>query len=351
MKHLWNKSPRYRVWVANRDRALERIHTRAQLEAADVLRELFTQVLLLTKANYQGMNAGHRSAIDWYEANLRQAFDKSHAQLIQIIEKTRSRAYCLARASESEIIAQLSPGIKVTASVPKKPMMMMGTAMTISRVHLYLDKLRRKIVSYAQASAMSAKTDLEFAKDVSVAFPRARRVEVPRRTLKPLREADQPIGRKADVAIDNIDEDEWNDMLDSYMNEYVPKSRGPEYVIEEPEVTGAKDWYAWEFERDLTNEFVQSVRDGQIDAANENGITDFVVISIIDDKTCEGCCGDFGCVDFDGMLVSEIEDKTGAEYSAPPYHFNCRCTLAPATDNIPEKPDDGAKDFEEWLNS
>lgn len=30
---------------------------------------------------------------------------------------------------------------------------------------------------------------------------------------------------------------------------------------------------------------------------------------------------------------------------------NCRCTLAPATDAIPDKPDTGAKEFEEWINS
>src|SRR5262249_34222277 len=136
------------------------------------------------------------------------------------------------------------------------------------RLQLYLDKLRRKITSYAQASALSAKDQEEFAKDVYYAFPKLRKVSVPRRTLKPIREATHSVGKgknKADIAVDNIDPDAWNDMRNAYMDEYVPKTRGPESVIAEPEVTGEKTWYAWEGERDITNEFVQSVRDGQVD--------------------------------------------------------------------------------------
>jgi hypothetical protein len=222
---------------------------------------------------------------------------------------------------------------------------------------MYVDKLRRKVTSYAQAYALNAKDPEEFAKDILVAFPRARKVTVPRRILKPkLMEAkvipdfSQPLGDTgADVAIDNVDEATWNDMLDAYKNEYVPKTRGPEFVVGDPEVTGKDTWYGWEFERDMTNEFVQSVRDGSVDAATENGITDFVWIAIVDNVTCDDCCDGHGCVDLDGMLTSEIEKEYGD--ASCPAHFNCRCTLAPATDDLPDKPDDGAKDFEDWLNT
>ena len=86
-------------------------------------------------------------------------------------------------------------------------------------------------------------------------------------------------------------------------------------------------------------------------AAKDLGVTDFVVISIIDDKTCDKCCGAYGCVDFDGHTVKEIEEMTKGEQSAPPYHGNCRCALAPATDILPPMVDDGSKEFDEWLNS
>jgi len=122
--------------------------------------------------------------------------------------------------------------------------------------------------------------------------------------------------------------------------------------------TTEKDtWYVWEFERDLTNEFVKSVRTGQIAAANENGITDFVWIAVIDSKTDECCQWR------DGLLISEIRERLGdhrdedeacnieGDNLTPPIHFNCRCTLAPAAENIPDKPDTGAKSFDEWLET
>lgn len=372
-KHLWNENSRYKSWVRKRDRALEKLHQRAQLEAADVMRDLLTHILLTTKAQHFGMSQGHTMSIEWFEHGLKNKFSHAASEFYRIITQLRSRAYTLARSSEGEILAQLQPGKQLINSVARSTIHehmhqeSMAGGNLMHRINLYCDRLRRRITSYAQAAAMTAKTPEEFAKDVMVAFPRARKVRVPRRTLKPqLMEAVRPdfsqsIGsdeQAADVAIDNIDEQAWSDMLDAYMTDYVPKSRAPEYVIGEPEVTGQDTWYAWEFERDITNEFVQSVRDGQIDAANEAGIADFVWIAVIDDKT-DNCCAWR-----DGLLVSEIEaqlaehadedaecDVGDGEGLTPPIHFNCRCTLAPATDNIPEKPDDGAKDFEDWLNS
>ncbi len=365
-KHSWQNQPRYRMWVKQRDRALEDLHTHAQLETADIMREMLTHVLLVAKAQFTGMKAGYPASIDWFEAGVRHQFQKSAERLFHVIASLRTRSYLLARASESEIIAQMQRRT-VTATVTKAKLhelkfreSMVGGHI-LHRINLYCDKLRRKITSYAQSAAMSATDELDFARSIMVAFPKPRRVVMPRRILKPqLMEADYSISDKpkADIAIDNIDDEAWQDMLDTYMTDYVPKTRAPEFVVEQPEVTGQDTWYAWEFERDMTNEFVQSVRDGQIDAANENGITDFVWIAIVDDRT------DRCCLWRDGLLVSEIEAQIGdhededdecnvdtGEGLTPPIHFNCRCTLAPATDNLPDKPDDGAKDFEDWLNS
>ena len=274
----------------------------------------------------------------------------------------RQRSYTLSKASEAEIIAQLSRH-KVHANVTKAQVQHQRLKVSMAgghmyhRIRMYIDRLRRRLASYAQAAALTAKNETDFAQDVYAAFPRARKVSVPRRILKSNQHMEAAGDSKADFAIDNVDDDTWNEMLDSYMNEYVPKTRSPEYIIEQPSVTGEDTWYAWEFERDLTNEFVQAVRDGQIAAANENGITDFVWIAVVDDRT------DQCCLWRDGLLVSEIEEKSAdhegedddcnveGDGLTPPIHFNCRCTLAPATENIPERPDDGAQDFEEWLNS
>ncbi len=365
-KHLWNKNAKYRNWVKDRDKALEDLHTHAQLEISDIVRDMLGHVLLVAKAQYHGMKEGYPGSVDWFEAGVRHKFQTAAGQLFMVVASLRTRSYTLARASESEIIAQLrreptkSTITKIKLHELKFKQSVIGGHI-LHRINLYCDKLRRKITSYAQSAAMTSKDEVDFARSISVAFPRARRVKIPRRILKPqLMEAQYSISDdpQTDIAIDNIDDEAWQDMLDAYKKEYVPKTRAPEFVVDQPEVTGENTWYAWEFERDMTNEFVQSVRDGQIDAANENGITDFVWIAVVDDRT------DRCCLWRDGLLVSEIEDQIAdhqdeddecsvddGEGLTPPIHFNCRCTLAPATDNMPEKADDGSKDFQDWLNS
>ncbi len=362
MKHRWDKNPAYRKWVLARDKALEQLHTRAQLEAADELRKWFIHILLSARAQYHGMRQGLPMSVAWFDNGIQTQGQHTVRALYKIATDLRARSYTLARASESEILAQLSKR-PVKATVHRAIVKQKSENSKLPgpklhhRIQLYVDRLRRKIVSYAQAAALNARDETDFGQDVYAILPKARPVKVPRRILKPkLMES----GRKpqADVAIDLIDEDQWDDMVDAYKDEYVPKTRGPEYTVGMPQTTEADDWYGWEFERDMTNEFVQAVREGQVDAANENGITDFVWIAIIDSRT-DNCC-----LWRDGLLVSEIEqqmadhqsededcDVSGDEGLNPPIHFNCRCTLAPATDNIPDKPDDGAKEFDAWLNS
>lgn len=359
--HSWQDNARYRKWVLARDRALERLHTRAQLEAADTIRDMLTSTLLAAKSQFAALKSGQMYGIDWFETMLKQHFYRAGVQLYKIMTDLRARSYTLARASESEIIAQLIKK-QVVSTVHHQKIHDIKHRKSFAggelhhRIDLYIDRLRRRITSYAQAAVMQARDPDEFARDLMAAFPKPRVVKVPRRILRPkLMEAEgkEP---KVDVAVDNIDEQAWNDMRDTHMNDYVPKTRAPEFTVGLPTKDG-ETWYAWEFEQDMTNEFVKSVRDGSVDAANENGITDFVWIAIIDSKT-DACC-----LWRDGLLVSEIEAELDQHEDeddecnldgdglTPPLHFSCRCALAPATDAIPAKPDDGAKDFEDWLSS
>ena len=94
-----------------------------------------------------------------------------------------------------------------------------------------------------------------------------------------------------------------------------------------------------------------------MDAAQENGITDFVWIAVVDDKT------DLCCLWRDGLLTSEIQAKLsehadddagcdlGGDGLVPPLHFNCRCSIAPATDAVPKKPDVDYQSFDQWLET
>lgn len=360
-KFRFDDVPRYRKWVKARDRALEELHTRAQLESTDVMKNSLTHVLQAARGYYQPAAHGI-DAIEHFDHHIRSIFAEAGVQLSMILSKLKKRSYTLAKASESEILAQLIKR-QVRASVTRMDMEKLAKKPTLAKGHpdhrikLYLDRLRRKIVNQAQTSVLNAKDVNAFLIDVLYAFPRKRSIIRPKRILKPaLMEAgDTP---KVDAAIDLIDQEEWDDMLKAYKDEYVPKYRGPEYVVDMGTGDETDEWYAWEFERDLTNEFVSAVRDGQIDAARENGITDFVWIAVVDDVT-DACC-----LWRDGLLTSEIEaqmpdhegDDEGCDVEpdagmTPPIHFNCRCTLAPASETMPEQPDDGSKDFGDWLDT
>lgn len=381
-KHSWAKNPAYKRWVKQRDVALEVLHKKAQLNSSRVMIGVLNNVTMLAKSQWHALHnpVGHHS-IDQFDLQLKQMLRDAAGQLYGQTVSLRRKSYLLAKASEAEIIAQLaSPNKRVTARITAADLHRLGTAKSFAggdlhhRITYYMDKLRRKIVSMAQASALTSESPEDFAFMVARAYPRASRFLRPKRILKPkLMESDSMLDQfrnqhdpdatlnldddGEDKAIDQIDEPEWLNMVNDYKTEYVPDSRAGGMAAEQVITDQGDQIYAWEFERDLTNEFVDAVRNGQIDAANENGITDFVWIAVVDAAT-DACC-----LWRDGLLVSEIQDQlgdhqdedescdVGGEGLTPPLHFNCRCTLAPATENVPDKPDDGSKDFETWLNT
>jgi hypothetical protein len=373
-KHSYLESPAYRKWVLDRDKALEQLHLNAQLRQTDEMRNILTQVLLTSKAYYYELKDQTRPhTVDGFEKQVKDILRIGGDRLFHIYSMLRSRAYVLAKTSETEIIAQLRPHKHISNHIPHNILTQRQGADSFAggpvfhRIQLYMDRLARIIVSRAQTSALLSKDQFDFMFDVLLSFPKKKIYIRPPRILKPalMKEAagdddDPPL---VDAAIDAIDPSVFEDMVDEYKTEYIPQWRAPEYIIDlpikDPTLTagGQEVWYAWEFERDLTNEFVKSVRDGQVDAATSTGISDFVWIAIIDSHT-DACCRWR-----DGLLVSEIEKQLSQHEGedsecdldgdglTPPIHFNCRCSLAPATDDIPAKPGLDTKDFDEWLDS
>lgn len=372
-KHRIDNQPAYRKWVKARDSALEDLLNRAQAQTGDVLRMLLGRVLEVSKAYYYDMQNGGLGA-HLYEDHMKRIFSEATFTLVNIMMNLRATSFTLAKSSEAEIIAQLvkSPAHPITTKLDRSHIQKIKDKETLAggsvfdRTKMYCDRLRRKIESQAHMAAMNS-PDLEtFLQTVVYAFPKRRIVKRPKRALKPaLMEAEGDEKPKVDYSINFIDDQEWNQMLRDYGDEYIPEWRQPEYVVDipisDPEIAKNADpndiRYAWEFERDMTNDFVSAVRDGQIEAATDNGITDFVWIAVIDSVTDECCAWR------DSLLVSEIEEQLGDHESeddecdtegdglTPPLHFNCRCTLAPALDNIPDQPDDGSKEFADWLET
>lgn len=345
----------------------------AQVKAADVLRKAFHDVLMSAGYHFHLIVHNSRSGgMSAFERDIDHLFAHAAKDLDRIQQRLRASSYTLAKSSEAEIIGQVTKK-KSTAHVSRTHADLQRFKRSISggqtedRIKHYLNRIKHKIIQGASTASLAAdqaigpETQKDFLMQVYQAFPKTKTYRRPPRALQPVTEADTK--KKVDASIDLIDQNEWQQMLDDYKEEYVPKWRGPESVVDIPitdptvqATTGEEVWYAWEFERDLVNEFVSSVREGELDAANENGITDFVWIAVIDNAT-DDCCSWR-----DGLLTSEIQAKLDEEGEddcpdglgegiTPPIHFNCRCTLAPATDEIPDRPDDGEKDFQDWLTS
>jgi hypothetical protein len=122
-----------------------------------------------------------------------------------------------------------------------------------------------------------------------------------------------------------------------------------------PELPEGDKIYGWELEQQLTHDFVKSVRDGQIDAANVNGINEFIWIAIIDQRTCELCCewrSGLTTSEIEKTLADNPELKEHCDVVVPPAHFNCRCGIAPVAIDL-ETTDiqtTDAKEFDDWLN-
>jgi hypothetical protein len=152
-----------------------------------------------------------------------------------------------------------------------------------------------------------------------------------------------------------IDQDSWDNAVDDYLLDEVPNDRSPySKVFDETKEPGedGHERYQWEVEQQVTDDFVQSVRSGEVDAANENGITDMIWITVIDQKTCQYCCRPR-----DGMLSAEIEaalksgklDADACDALVPPAHPWCRCRVSPATADLPEKAPPDFGPWNDWL--
>ena len=277
--------------------------------------------------------------------------------MVDRIERMRKASFTLSHLGEFEAIGQSTKRVKQQTSFDfkqklkrqQKKSTLIGNDLT-SRVWLSLMQVRSSILDAFRLALVQKLDAQKILAKVRDAFPKTQVYKKPPRALRPIKESHYLKECRFEVSPDFVDEDDWKLAVDAYKDSELPASRfdqGAEYDPETSTMT-----YNWELEQDLTDDFVQQVRDGQVDAANELGIQEFVWIAIIDNKTCDDCC-----IPRNGMTTSEIEDALDSgkldddcDATSPPAHPNCRCQLAPvaSTDDV-EGPD--WKSVGEWLNS
>lgn len=225
----------------------------------------------------------------------------------------------------------------------------------LPRIKLALARIWRDVVDAYQLGCVLNETRPEILDRVNQALPKGRWIRKPKRELKApkLKESDEGGTFQDDIGdytlqTGFIDDDAWDMAVAYYRDANLPPRSGSALYDEEKGYFR----YDWEMEQDLTQDFVERVRDGQVEAANQNGITEFVWISVVDDKT-DDCC-----LWRDGLLTSEIRAELKAKHSedecqaeVPPAHYMCRCTLAGATDEMPAQERFSYEDFDQWINS
>lgn len=368
-KRLLNKSKYYQSFVLARDKALERLHARAQHEITDSLGGALQRVMEIVSYWY---SRAHNSILllKHIDQLIDVAFASAQKEMIGTILKLRAQSFALANAGETEAMSRATGQAmkivlnksRIEASVDRE----MPSGGTVQdRVKLYLDRIKRDILDAIQLSAITEETLSEAQERLLKAFPSVKYVKrEPKNIFEPkLKEADYPsiLGfespddessqmKPVSISTGFIDDDTWKSVIDDYQNEYIPKWRGPEGELDVQLGEGTPR-YAWELEREMTQDFVQQVRNGEHAAAKENGITDFIWIAVVDNKT------DKCCLWRDGLTTKEIEVALKGEHrddecetTTPPAHFNCRCRLAPATEGMPEQPELNIGDFTAWLD-
>jgi hypothetical protein len=382
MKHSFLANADYRNFIHARDKALDEIYLKYQRVSNAITKWLIDESTKEILSQYiQGrltyrtmenkdlhnklINIFHRAARDYYISN----------------QKCIRRCYILAHIGEAEAIGRARIKKTKYKIEPQK-----FDDKEYFRVRKMLNKLLRKLYNYIENGLFNAKNFDEFAEYVSDAFPKAKQVKRPKRKLKKFTEskndfeddeeeltADEissmmypkKLSDEFDMTTGIISDDEWRGVVDDYMKSEVDplasiygRSTKDVYDIQDIESKEYDEVYGWELEQSMSHEYVKSVREGGIDAANENGYTDLMWVAVVDAKTCDDCCDGSGCSDRDGLTSTEIEKKYG-DPIMPPAHANCRCSFAPYDPSLEKYRKDIEDeldlptygDFEKWLNS
>lgn len=351
-------------------------------------RDLRDQVLSIVGDSHHHSMAHTGSEMHTFQINkdklqrkLDYVFSIAASHSTDLIRRMRVSTYTLASAGESEAIAR-TLGKPVATRVDQDTLIQAMAKDSPSggklrdKIEFFFNRIKHKVFVAMEHAVVLDDTVEEARARVEQVFPKAYRVKRPARELKAIKfkEADAPDWLKqarqdyavdfmpnlgpqdialtdsTSLAVGVIDDGAWSQVVDDYKREYVPFGRGTQDFTRDEL---GSERFDWEIEKEATQDFVDQVRAGQVQAAKENGINDFMWIAVIDDKTDECCAWR------DGLTTSEIEEqlKSGAHEDdacdgaiTPPGHFNCRCALAPVTADMPEATPPDFGEFETWMN-
>lgn len=281
---------------------------------------------------------------------------------IALIRRLKKASYVLSKTSENEALARIIPRKAKSNLTPNETNYAPGYLSDLNtRVELAYEYQASKIARAIRIGRVLQETPPQILARVKRTYPSYRIVKTGRKNLaKPkLREAEPKKPRITNettedaIEQDFYDDQEWNDMVDLYKESELWSGRSSdETQTGFGETEEGEPRYKFQFEQEATEDFVSSVRAGEIQAANDQGIDEFIWTAVLDAKTCEECCAKR-----DGLLTSEIEKKLNTTWKndlckaiVPPAHINCRCQPLPvASDFIPDQKV-SFTGIDEWLD-
>ena len=313
----------------------------------------------------KNLSPGHMKASrDSFEHQLRPVYQMAVERISALIQSLRKTTYAITVVSQSYALARTINKPKINylainniASLVKKEMQLGGSVQ--GRVDLALSRLLRDVVDAYQMNQVMGGTVQECLERIERAFPKKVIQKRPPKVMARLKEAKKRDDDFEDVEIntsDFIDQQTWDKALEDYFEDYLPEGRGPYdkvfYAQYTDEGLETYERYQWQVESEMTDDFVDSVRAGENEAANAQGINDFQFIAIVDSKT-DDCC-----FERDGLSTTEIEQKLDAgeledmdgAISAPLHPF-CRCRMAPLLEDMPQESGPNWSEFDDWLKS
>jgi len=364
MKRSLLSEPRYKKFTDERDKALEKIHIGMDSDLTDIMDGAFKAIegatALVTLKAPAGVYVMHALS-SRLQSSVDQIFTHTFPVIVERIKRMRKSVFILTYASECEAIGRASQRVlEVTPQEFKKKMTDAINAKTSlghdldKRVWLNLMKVRGKIIEAFNLAVVQELKPDEIVAKVVASFPPKNKFKRPRRLLRNMKEAKKLPGKDDEGGdiydYDFIDQADWDGMVEDYKDTAI----NPERFDNETVYVGddGVEKYAWQLEQEATDDFVSQVRDGQIQAANDLGVKDFVWVAIVDDKTDKCCLSRMGKTseEIQDALDSGKLDADLCDAIVPPGHFNCRCKPGPVTDVDPvEGPD--WNDFGDWLGA
>lgn len=352
-------SPRFVKFTRQRDAGLERVLAKYSVQVTAVLDTLKRDSCAIS-AHMHAIGASTamlKRTVEAFEHRLKPLFQRGAERTAGLILSLRRTTLVISAAGQGYAIqralsSDTKPSVtrKHIADHKAKEMMLGGNVH--ARVDLAFTRLLHSVVDAFQMSQVMGSTPAETIERIERAFPKTVKHKRPKRVMARMTEA----GRDPRFNSGEFyTPDEWDEAVADYLDDEVPLGRAPYDKVFYSEASGDSietyERYQWQVEAEMTDDFVDSVRDGENYAANAQGVNDFEFIAIIDSHTDE-CC--YQC---DGLSITEIQAKIDSGEFEPsqiglkvcPRHPFCRCRLAPMTTTMPEESGPDWGEFDDWL--